>query len=64
MKKLAAALFLSSGLFVAAAPAALAAPPEAACHGISTAHGAVPHFDNKGTAIAHHEALPPHCPMH
>lgn len=60
MKKLAAAMFLSSGLVLAAAPAALAAPPAAACHGLETAHHSVPHADNTMTA---HESIP-HCPMH
>jgi hypothetical protein len=61
MKKLAAALFLSSGFVMAAAPAALAAPPAAACHGLHTAHESVPHLDN-GTETAHDSI--PHCPMH
>lgn len=60
MKKLVAALFLSSGLTVAAPPAALAQPPAAACHGLSTAHASVPHFDNHGTKTAHDRI--PHCP--
>ncbi len=58
MKKLAAALLLSGGLAVGAAPAALAEPPSAACHGLSTAHASVPHFDN-GTKTAHQSI--PHC---
>ena len=60
MKKLAAALFLSSGLAVAAAPTALAEPPAAACHGLSTAHASVPHLDN-GTETAHQSIPHPHC---
>ncbi len=59
-KKLVAALSMSTGLAVAAAPAALAQPPAAACRGLSTAHASVPHFDNV-TETAH-EAIPhPHC---
>ncbi len=60
MKKLAAALLLSGGLAVGAAPAALAEPPAAACHGLETAHASVPHMSN-GTKTAH--ARIPHCPM-
>ncbi len=56
MKKLVAALFLSSGLVVAAAPAALAQPPAAACHGLSTAHASVPAGNPAHGAIPH-----PHC---
>jgi hypothetical protein len=56
MKKLAAALFLSSGL-VAAAPAAVAAPPVAACHGLHTAHERVPEANTTA-----HESIP-HCPV-
>lgn len=57
MKKLAAALFLSSGLFVAAAPAALAEPPAAACHGLMNAHQTVPEANTTA-----HESIPhPHC---
>ncbi len=61
IKKAIAAAFVSAGLLVAVAPAATAAPPAAACHGLHTAHMSVPHFDN-GTATAH--ASIPHCPMH
>ncbi len=57
MKKLAAALFLSSGLFVAVAPAALAAPPAAACHGLMNAHQTVPEAN-----MTAHQSIPhPHC---
>ena len=61
LKKAIAAAFVSAGLLVTVAPGASAAPPAAACHGITTAHGAVPHFDNHGTHHAHTEALPAHC---
>ncbi len=53
MKKLVAALFLSSGLAVAAAPAALAQPPAAACRGLSTAHASVPAGNPAHGAIPH-----------
>ena len=62
MKKLAAALFLSTGLFVAAAPTALAEPPAAACNkGTEKAHGTVPHL-TAGHDVAHSRI--PHCGSH
>lgn len=61
LKKALAATFVSAGLLVTVAPAAGAAPPAAACHGLHTAHMSVPHFDNHGTHTAHGSI--PHCPM-
>lgn len=56
MKKLAAALLLSSGLAVAGAPAALAEPPAAACNpGTMRAHHTVPEANTTA-----HESIP-HC---
>ncbi len=56
MKKLAAALFLSSGLLVAAAPTALAEPPAAACNkGTTHAHHTVPEANTQA-----HRSIP-HC---
>ncbi len=56
MKKLAAALFLSSGLLVAAAPTALAEPPAAACNkGTMHAHHTVPEANTQA-----HRSIP-HC---
>lgn len=56
MKKLAAALLLSSGLAVAGAPAALADRPDAACNpGTMRAHHTVPEANTTA-----HESIP-HC---
>lgn len=56
MKKLAAALLLSSGLAVAGAPAALADRPDAACNpGTMRAHDTVPEANT-----AAHGSIP-HC---
>ncbi len=57
MKKLAAALLLSSGLAVAAAPAALGEPPAAACRGLMNAHQTVP----EANTTAHHAIPHPDC---
>ncbi len=57
LKKAIAAAFVSAGLLVTVALAATAAPPEAACHGLGTAHSSVP-----GHAHQAHMSIP-HCPM-
>ena len=55
MKKLAAALLLSSGLAVAGAPAALADRPDAACNpGTMRAHHTVPEANTTA-----HGSIPP-----
>ena len=57
IKKAIAAAFVSAGLLVTVAPGAGAQPPEAACHGLHTAHMSVP-------AHAHQAHMSiPHCPM-
>lgn len=59
MKKLAAALFVSSALSVPMATSALAAPPPAACNaGTMNAHETVPHR-TAGNMTAH--GAIPHC---
>ena len=59
MKKLAAALFLSSALSVAMAPSALAEPPRGPCNaGTMKAHATVPE-ETAGNMRAH-QAIP-HC---